>query len=148
MICCHKCDCKNCRAVGPEPHCRRPRCTCHTPPKEEKPQPVEDWEKELFKHETLHTGNCYCDEDMNCNSRQRLVAFIRDLLQRERETAEQEGYQRGLQQDFCGASEGATALRTQLIEQVEGWIDKDIAMDEEKSGFNEACDLFLEILKK
>lgn len=45
------------------------------------------WQEALLKHETLHTGNCYCDEDDRCNSKDRLIAFITRV--------EAEAFQRG-----------------------------------------------------
>jgi len=44
------------------------------------------WEEQLKEHWTLHTGNCYCQEDAACDYDTRLKDFIRKTLASQRET--------------------------------------------------------------
>lgn len=50
-----------------------------------------EWEEKLMKHDTLHTGNCYCEEDIGCNYQERLLSFIRKAIS----AAEERGFQAG-----------------------------------------------------
>lgn len=49
------------------------------------------WEKTMAQHETLHTGNCNCSEDLRCNYTKRLKDFFRKELQLAEERAERKG---------------------------------------------------------